>query len=280
MSTTATAQNLTLKLTRHIKAPPERVFEAWTNPENIMQWFGPGLSHLISAKTDLREGGEYHFVMNTEGCGGEKSGVAEISGVYKEVKRPTKLVFTWGWTNNPRVADDKTTVTVDLLKVQGGTQITLTHEGFSDEESRDGHSHGWNGALDKLEAQAEKQCHAMTPGNFSWNELITTDTGKAGAFYTKLFGWQTEPMPGGMPYTIYKNGSAYAGGMMQCPGGGGRSMWVAYVTVENTDAKLAEAKKLGAKVCVEPKDIPGVGRIAVFEDPTGAAIGIWQRAEM
>ena len=83
-------------------------------------------------------------------------------------------------------------------------------------------------------------------------------------------------MPGGMPYTIFKNGNDYAGGMMQCPGGGGRSQWIAYVTVANTDASVAEAVKLGAKVCVDPKDIPGVGRIAVIEDPTGAAFGVFK----
>ena len=277
MSTTATAENITLKLTRFIRSPRERVFEAWTNPDNIMQWFGPGLSHLISAKTDVRVGGEYHFVMNTQGCGGEKSGVAEVGGVYKEVKRPSRLVFTWGWTNNPRVDNGKTTVTIDLMEVQGGTQLTLTHEGFADEESRDNHNHGWNGALDKLEQQAEKACYSMTPGNFSWNELITTDIDKAGSFYTKLFGWEAIPHPGGMPYTIYKNGSTYAGGMMQCPDGGkAPSMWLPYITVESTDASVAAAKKIGAEVMVEPKDIPTVGRIAVLKDPAGAVFGMFQ----
>ena len=275
MSTTATAENLTLKVTRFIKAPRERVFEAWTNPDQLMHWMGPGVSYLTSAKNDLRVGGRYELKMNTTGCYGEE-GIVGVGGVYKEIKKPSRIVFTWAWTDNPRDGGDETTVTVDLVEVQGGTQLTLTHEGFTTVESRDGHNDGWTRTIDKLERLADKECEAMTPGNFSWNELITTDTEKAGGFYTKLFGWRAEPMPGGMPYTIYKNGSNYAGGMMQCPGEGGRSMWVSYVTVADTDATLAEAKKLGAKVCVEPKDIPGVGRIAVFEDPTGALIGIWQ----
>ncbi|HWB60279.1 MAG TPA: SRPBCC domain-containing protein, partial [Chthoniobacteraceae bacterium] len=185
--------------------------------------------------------------------------------------------FTWAWSDNPRDGGDETTVTVDLVEVQGGTQLTLTHEGFATVESRDAHNDGWTGTLVKLESLAEKECHSMTPGNFSWNELITTDTAKAGEFYTQLFGWKTEPMPG-MPYTIFNNGNTPTGGMMQAQRG--RSMWVAYVTVENTDATLAKALKLGAKACIEPKDIPGVGRIAVFEDPTGAIIGIWQQQKM
>lgn len=278
MSTTATAEKLTLKISRFIKAPRERVFEAWTDPDQLMKWMGPGPSYLISAKADVRPGGSYVFEMNTVGCGHENApGLVGIRGVYKEVRKPSKLVFTWAWVDNPTASDGETTITIDLAEVQGGTQLTLTHEGFATEESRDAHNMGWTGTIDKLEQQAEKACHSMTPGNFSWNELVTTGTEKAGGFYTKLFGWETQPMPG-MPYTIFKNGNEYAGGMMQCQGD--RSMWVAYVTVENTDAKLAEAKKLGAKVCVEAKDIPGVGRIAVFEDPTGAVIGIWQQAKM
>ena len=279
MSTTAaTAENLKLKLTRHIKAPRERVFEAWTNPENIMRWFRTDVSHLISAKTDPRVGGEYRFVSNTSGCGGGNSDVnKEIGGVYKEIKKPSKLVFTWRWMNNPRRGDGETTVTIDLAEVQGGTQLTLTHEGFATGESRDGHNQGWNGILDTFERQMEKAAESMKPGNFSWNELMTSATDKAAAFYAKLFGWEPAPMPG-MAYTVFKNAGNYAGGMLQA-GDGRPTMWVPYVTVADTDASAAAAQKLGAKVCMEPTDIPGVGRIAVITDPTGATFGVWAQAK-
>jgi uncharacterized protein YndB with AHSA1/START domain/predicted enzyme related to lactoylglutathione lyase len=276
---TATASDLTLKLSRFIKAPPARVFAAWTEPENLMKWMGPGTSYLISAKNDLRVGGKYHLSMNTEGCAEGKGGVADISGVYKEVKPHTRLAFTWAWSNNPQVGDEETLVTLDFAEVQGGTQLTLTHEGFPTEESCNDHTKGWSATLDKLERQEEKTCWSQTPGNFSWNELLTTDVDKATGFYTKLFGWETVPMPG-MPYTIFKNGNTYAGGMMKSPMEGIPSHWLAYVTVANTDESTAAAVKLGAKVCLEPKDIPNVGRISVITDPTGAAIGLFQPAGM
>lgn len=277
MSTTATAENITLKISRFIKAPRERVFEAWTDPEQLMKWMGPGPSYLISAKADVRPGGSYVFEMNTVGCGHENApGLVGIRGVYKEVKKPSRLVFTWAWVDNPTANDGETTVTVDLVEVQGGTQLTLTHTGFATEESRDAHNMGWTGTIDKLESKAEKECHVMTPGNFSWNELLASDVDKAGAFYTSLFGWEAVPMPGGMPYTIFKNGADYAGGMMKTPMEGIPSHWLAYITVANSDESVAAAVKLGAEVIVEPKDIPTVGRIAVLKDPNGAVFGVFQ----
>ncbi len=275
MSTT-TAENLTVTVSRYIKAPRERVFEAWTDPENILRWFRTDASHLLSAKTDARVGGKYLFV-SSGGCTGTGDTPKEIGGVYKEIKKPSKLVFTWQWLNNPNgPGDGETTVTVDLTEVQGGTQLTLTHDGFATEQSRDGHNAGWNGIIDTFERQMDKACHSMTPGNFSWNELMTSGTDKASAFYAKLFGWEPAPMPG-MAYTVFKNAGTYAGGMLQA-GEGRPTMWVPYVTVADTDASAAAAQKLGAKVCMEPTDIPGVGRIAVITDPTGATFGLWAQA--
>ncbi len=66
--------------------------------------------------------------------------------------------------------------------------------------------------------------------------------------------------------------------MMRCPQPGLPTHWLAYVTVEAVDAAAGSAKKLGAKIVVEPRDIPEVGRIAVFVDPQGAALGLFKPA--
>ena len=72
----------------------------------------------------------------------------DVSGVYRDVVANEKLVFTWAWKSTPEL---ESVVTV-LLKADGdGTLLTLTHEQFADEASRNRHQHGWNGALDKLE---------------------------------------------------------------------------------------------------------------------------------
>jgi uncharacterized protein YndB with AHSA1/START domain len=72
----------------------------------------------------------------------------DVGGVYREVVANEKLVFTWAWKSTP---ERESLVTI-LLKPDGdGTLLTLTHEQFEDEATRDGHNAGWNGALDKLE---------------------------------------------------------------------------------------------------------------------------------
>ncbi len=115
------------------------------------------------------------------------------------------------------------------------------------------------------------------PNSLCWNELATKDTTKAGEFYSGLFGWgKNEQQMGPMTYTSFMNGDRPAGGMYQ-PGpemGEVPPHWLAYFAVADTDATVARATELGAKACVPPSDIPGVGRFAVMTDPQGAAFAV------
>jgi uncharacterized protein YndB with AHSA1/START domain len=133
--------SLTLK--RRLKAPPAQVFAAWIDPEKVMRWMGPGEIAGSSAECDARPGGRYRWVMHKPS--GEE---LEVSGVYREVVPNEKLVLTWAWKAAP---EEESLITV-LLKPDGdGTLLTLTHEQFVNETTRDGHQMGWNGALDKME---------------------------------------------------------------------------------------------------------------------------------
>lgn len=122
----------------------------------------------------------------------------------------------------------------------------------------------------------------MKPGHFSWNELITTDAKASGEFYGKLFGWQATPFTaegapaGGPPYLLLKTDAADMGaaGMMQAPMPGIPTHWLAYVVVKDLDQSLAKAVELGAKVLCPVMAINTVGRIAVFQDPLGAVLGL------
>src|SRR5205809_7935732 len=107
--TTTVAQPTTnsLRITRLIKAPRERVFAAWTTADDILKWFGPETCRTVSAKVDLRVGGEYHFSVKSE-----QMGAFDLRGVYREVKRPSRLAYTWKWTGNPQVEFGETLVTV------------------------------------------------------------------------------------------------------------------------------------------------------------------------
>jgi uncharacterized protein YndB with AHSA1/START domain len=139
-----TQPNLVLVVQRTINASAERLFDAWTKPELMKQWFRGSEMKTPVAEADLRVGGNWRIVM-TKSDG--KS--YPHHGHYQVVDRPNKLVFTW----NPFVgADYDTVITLNFKKVsETVTELTLTHEGFRDEEMKTGHVRGWNACLDTLE---------------------------------------------------------------------------------------------------------------------------------
>ena len=133
--------SLTLK--RRIKASPATLFRAWTEPQALAQWFGPDGAVTGHAAFDVRVGGRFSIAMHTPG---ESHGV---SGVYREVVRDAKLVFTWAWQSTP---ERESLVTVTLKPDGAETVLTLLHERFFNQAAHDGHARGWNEGLDKLAA--------------------------------------------------------------------------------------------------------------------------------
>jgi len=116
-------------------------------------------------------------------------------------------------------------------------------------------------------------------GAFSWFELMTSDVKAAKAFYADLFGWELDDAPmEDMTYTVVKvNGEDVAGIMDLPPDSRGMPpAWGLYLTVDDIDATTVKARELGATILVEPRDIPGVGRFAVIQDPQGAWFQVMQ----
>jgi uncharacterized protein YndB with AHSA1/START domain len=140
---TATATKPSLTIKRRLNAPPAKVFAAFTDPEKVKRWMGPGEMKAVHAESDTRIGGRYRWVMQAPS--GEQH---DVGGVYREVVANEKLVFTWTWKDTP---ERESIVTVELKPDGDGTLLTLTHEQFFDEDVRDRHQGGWNGALDKME---------------------------------------------------------------------------------------------------------------------------------
>jgi len=131
-----------LTLTRRLKAPPAKVFSAWTDPKKLGRWFCPRQSQVVLAESDARVGGRYRIVVRPPD--GEEH---DVSGVYREVVLDEKLVFTWAWRTTP---ERESLVTVELTPDGDGTLLTLTHERFYDEAARDRHQAGWGVILDRL----------------------------------------------------------------------------------------------------------------------------------
>ena len=114
-------------------------------------------------------------------------------------------------------------------------------------------------------------------GTPSWVDHASTDLEASNTFYGALFGWEPDDQGAEMGnYTLLKKGGKTVAGNMPAMGEGQPSVWITYVSVEDADATVALAKDAGAMVFVEPMDVSDIGRMAVFADPAGAAIGVWQ----
>jgi uncharacterized protein len=117
-------------------------------------------------------------------------------------------------------------------------------------------------------------------GTFCWFECRSKDASKSKSFYTQLFGWNAAdvPMPGGNgSYTLLKVGGEDVAGLYEMPRQqfiGVPSHWQPFVSVEDVDESARRTTALGGKILMPPADIPGVGRVAVIEDPTGASISM------
>lgn len=138
------ASKPSLALRRRLKAPPEKVYEAWIVPEKMIQWWGvTDRKRTPIAESDVRVGGGFRVQFWTPN--GEHQ---SVSGVYRQIVPAERLVFSWAWQSTP---ERESQVTVDLKPDAGGTLLTLTHEQFFDEKARDDHRRGWTTALDNLE---------------------------------------------------------------------------------------------------------------------------------
>jgi predicted enzyme related to lactoylglutathione lyase len=117
-----------------------------------------------------------------------------------------------------------------------------------------------------------------TAGRFVWRELITPAIESSLSFYGPLFGWTPEAseMGPGMTYTVYKLGETQVAGMMKPMMEGTPPFWLDYITVDDVDTSRTRAVALGGTALTEAMDIPGIGRFAVVQDPTGATFALFR----
>jgi hypothetical protein len=118
---------------------------------------------------------------------------------------------------------------------------------------------------------------SYAPGTPSWVDLASPDVSVTHRFYGDLFGWdvaETGPDMGG--YAMFTLKGRNVAGVMPSQGDGQPAAWSTYVSVADADATIDKVRAAGGTVLVEPTDVPGAGRMAVFVDVTGAALGLWQ----
>jgi uncharacterized protein len=118
-------------------------------------------------------------------------------------------------------------------------------------------------------------------GEFTWADVIARDLDAQSTFYESLFGWTHEDFPydGGV-YRMFKDDERTVAGISQMPPEQMQqrmpSTWNIYIVAEDVDKTVAKAAELGAKTVMPPMDVPGFGRMAGIEDPTGAYIFLWK----
>jgi uncharacterized protein YndB with AHSA1/START domain len=146
---TQAASEAPVRVSRTFQASRQRVFRAWTDPELLIRWFVDDDGDMRVSALELRVGGRYRFE------GSSKGHRWAIEGVFREVRPPERLVYTWGFPENPEFGEPgETTVTVEFRERGDGesTEVTVTHEGFTNAPSRAEHNKGWIGCLDRLGA--------------------------------------------------------------------------------------------------------------------------------
>jgi uncharacterized protein YndB with AHSA1/START domain/predicted Ser/Thr protein kinase len=137
----------TIRLEKHVPAPPAQVFAAWTDPGQLAEWhapsddFGPTVGEV-----DPHVGGAYRMGMLPPGQADRRF----VSGQYCRVDAPRTLSFTWAWESPHGAGTPETQVTVEFHAKGEGTDLVLTHERFRDEEDRNAHARGWQGCLNRL----------------------------------------------------------------------------------------------------------------------------------
>lgn len=129
---------LTLQLKRHISADRPRVWRAWTDPAELVRWYWPA-SFEASYSVELRVGGRFRYASAAAGMA--------ASGEFAAVDAPSRLVHTWRWDGE----DVETLVTVEFLDgADGGTDVVVTHERFTDATECANHAQGWNDCMARL----------------------------------------------------------------------------------------------------------------------------------
>ena len=138
-----------------IAAPPERVFKALSDPDDLRRWFGSRECPTKTWQMDARVGGHYSYFAEEGKVGVNGVSKFECHGEILEYDPPRVLVYTWiaNWHDNPKC---RTLVRWELTPRQGGTHVRVTHSGLSSiPVARKDYAGGWPGVVEHLKKFAE-----------------------------------------------------------------------------------------------------------------------------
>ncbi len=133
-----------LSLTRVLQASRQAVFQAFTDREQVKNWYGPkGFSAEID-QFEAKVGGRYRLNMI------EPNGTPHwLNGRFIAIEPYDRLVYTWCWEQGD-MKGVETLVTVTLVALGDATQLTLEHSKMPNEKARDAHGQGWASSFEGL----------------------------------------------------------------------------------------------------------------------------------
>jgi len=125
-----------MSFTKTVALPvsPDEAFALITDPERLRRW------QTVSAVVDLRAGGQYRWTITPGHV---------AAGTYREVEPGKRIVFGWGWEGSEDLAPDGSTVTITVEPADGGSLVTLLHEGLTEKQEAM-HAEGWNHYFDRM----------------------------------------------------------------------------------------------------------------------------------
>jgi glutathione S-transferase len=139
------AASFHLEMNRFIRAPREKVFDAFTSEAALARWHCPRGMSVVEVSADARVGGRYRLVMS-----GRDGGQHIVGGEYQKIDRANFLAYTWTWENDTMPADLKTLIEITLTERDGGTDLQMRHTGFPNAQTRDSHMGGWQSVFNRL----------------------------------------------------------------------------------------------------------------------------------
>jgi predicted enzyme related to lactoylglutathione lyase len=233
------------------------------DPKAAVSFYG----EVLGWKTQpFGEGGDYTMWVGSQG---------PLGGVMTLAEEAKKMGAPPHWMSHVEVADvDATVAKVRALggKVYVEPQDIPTVGRFAIIADPQG------ATISAFQPAQAMTCHEPKPGEFCWSELNTSDSGAALRFYTEVFGWEKvgefDMGPMGM-YLLFGRDGKQWGGMMTVPTGDAMPpAWLYYVDVDDLDAAIGRATRMGAKVLHGPHEVPGGARVVQLMDPQGAAFAL------
>lgn len=201
-----------LVIRREFAAPPQRIYEAWTDPELARQFLCPQGMTTADVTMDVRPGGKFRIDMRTPD---NESYVAY--GTYRDVQPGRRLSMTWQWQEDNSAEEHETLLTVEFNPHRSGTELILTHEQLKSDESRQSHTHGWTSMLQKfhgLSSTLFASAEIAAPPDRVFRALASDEVTqwwvRPGVFDTREWSgdvrpggnWSASGIGGGNPYTL------------------------------------------------------------------------------